>query len=80
MTAPTSFPSAAAQCREHIAELAGVIAIGAEIITRQCELGDDAAVRYQLQRLILHVRAAARTYKDLAELENARRAESEAAP
>jgi hypothetical protein len=81
MSAPVSFaiPSPAAQCRGHIVELAGAIGISAEIIARYAEIGDDAGLEYQLRRLILHVRAAAATFKDLAEIENARRAESEAA-
>lgn len=81
MSAPVSFaiPSAAAQCRQHIADLAGVIGVNAEIVERYAELGDDAGLEYQLRRLILHVRAATATFKDLAEIENARRAESEAA-
>lgn len=74
-----SIPSAGAQCRQHIAELAGVIGASAEIIARYAELGDDVGLEYQLRRLILHVRAATATFKDLAEVENARRAESEAA-
>lgn len=72
-------PSAAAQCRQHISELAGAIGASAEIIIRYAELGDDAGLEYQLRRLILHVKAAAATFKDLAELENARRVEGEAA-
>jgi hypothetical protein len=78
--AALSIPSADAQCRQHIAELAGVIGANAEIIARYAELGDDVGLEYQLRRLILHVRAAATTFKDLAELKNASRgAESEAA-
>jgi hypothetical protein len=69
--APIAIPSAAAQCRQHIAELAGVIGASAEIIARYAELGDDAGLEYQLRRLILHVRAAAATFKDLAGLEHA---------
>ncbi|MFO1126473.1 MAG: hypothetical protein U1E25_15105 [Methylocystis sp.] len=68
-----------AQCRAYIAELAGVIAANAEIIQRYAELGDDAGLEYQIRRLIPHVRAMTATFKDLAEIENARRAESEAA-
>ncbi len=68
-----------AQCRRYIAELAGVIGVSAEIIARYAEIGDDAGIEYQLRRLILHVKAAAATFKDLADIENARRAESEAA-
>jgi hypothetical protein len=71
MSAALSIPSAAAQCREHIAELAGVICANAEIIVRYAELGDDAGLEYQLRRLILHVRAATATFKDLAALEHA---------
>jgi hypothetical protein len=69
--APITIPSAAAQCRQHIAELAGVIGANAEIIERYAELGDDAGLEYQLRRLILHVRAATATFKDLAGLERA---------
>lgn len=72
MSAATiAIPSAAAQCRQHIAELAGVIGASAEIIVRYAELGDDAGLEYQLRRLILHVRAATATFKDLAGLEHA---------
>ncbi|MBG0801644.1 hypothetical protein IYW40_09120 [Methylocystis sp. H4A] len=81
MNAPVSFPipSAARQCRAHIAELAGVIGANAEIIERYAELGDDVGLEYQLRRLVLHVKAATATFRDLAAIENARRAESEAA-
>lgn len=76
MNTPASFPSAAEQCRAYIAELSGVIAVNAEIIERYAELGDDAGLEYQLRRLVLHVRAATATFKDLAAIENARRTES----
>lgn len=79
MNAPASFPSPDAQCRQYIHELAGVIAANAEIVARYAELGDDVGLEYQLRRLILHVRAATATFRDLAALENARHAESEAA-
>lgn len=79
MAALLPIPSASAQCREHIAELAGVISVNAEIVARYAELGDDTGLEYQLRRLILHVRVAAETFKNLAEIENARRAESEPA-
>ncbi|MGJ0535556.1 hypothetical protein [Methylocystis sp.] len=81
MNAPVSFPipSAAQQCRAHIAELAGVISANAEIVALYAETGDDVGLEYQMRRLILHVRAAAATFRDMAEIENARRAESEAA-
>lgn len=76
MNAPGFIPSAADQCRENIAEIAGVICANAEIVVRYAEMGDDVGLEYQLKRLVLHVRAATATFKDLAEIENARRADS----
>jgi hypothetical protein len=64
-----------AQCRAYICELAGVIAVNAEIVARYAELGDDAGLEYQLRRLVLHVRAATQTFKELASLDPPRRAE-----
>ncbi|NUJ81919.1 hypothetical protein HUN39_18200 [Methylocystis sp. FS] len=78
MNAPVFIPSAAEQCRAHIAELAGAIGANAEIIARYAEIGDDVGLEYQMRRLILHVRAAASTFRDLAAAENARHAEREA--
>ena len=63
-----AIPSATEQCRPHIAELAGIIAVSADIVARYAELGDDAGLQYQIRRLILHVKAATQTFKDLAAL------------
>lgn len=69
-----------AQCREYITEMLGFVIVSAEIAQRYCETGDDVGLHYQLQRLVLHVRAATATYKDLAAIRDKEpQSESEAA-
>jgi hypothetical protein len=57
-------------CRETIAETMGSIIIGAEIVQRYCELGDEAGVHYQLRCMAAYFRAAGSAYKELAAVRN----------
>lgn len=57
-------------CRETIAETMGFIIISAEIAQKYCELGDEAGLHYQLQRMAAHFRFIGATYRDLAGIRN----------
>jgi hypothetical protein len=57
-------------CREAIAEMMGPIIIGAEIVQRYCELGDEAGIHYQLQNMAAYFRTAGAAYRDLAAVRN----------
>jgi hypothetical protein len=57
-------------CREAINEMMGPIIVGAEIVQRYCELGDETGIHYQLQQMAAYFRVAASAYKDLAKVRN----------
>lgn len=57
-------------CRQTIAEMMGPIIIGAEIVQRYAELGDEAGIHYQLQHMAAYFRVAGAAYRDLARVHN----------
>ncbi len=79
MSTKIPLPPADAQCRQFIHEMLAFVRIASESGQLACEVGDDAGLEYQLRRIIAHMRQATATFKDLSTIENARRAESEAA-
>ncbi len=68
-------PSPDAQSRAFIHEMLGFVRIGAQSGQLAAEIGDDAGLEYQLRRIIAHMRQATGAFKELAAIENARRAE-----
>ena len=57
-------------CREAIAEMMGPIILGAEIVLRYAELGDEAGIHYQLGCMAAYFRVAGSAYRELAAVRN----------
>ncbi len=57
-------------CREAIAEMMGPIILGAEIVQRYAELGDEAGIHYQLGCMAAYFRSAGAAYRELAAVRN----------
>jgi hypothetical protein len=57
-------------CREAIAEMMGPIILGAEIVQRYAELGDEAGIHYQLKCMAAYFRSAGAAYRELAAVRN----------
>jgi hypothetical protein len=68
--APATRNDRAFLCREAIAEVMGSIIIGAEIVQRYAELGDEAGIHYQLQNMAAYFRVAGGAYRELAAVRN----------